>query len=377
MKKNIVLLLLLIVFSMMFSGCNSEPKETNINNASNNENESISPTNQTQTKELPKLTDEPTKENKDNLYIFDNDSPTPYKEYIKGLKYLEENDSKSESYYMDHSADMVDITSNSLKAWDKELNKIYSLLIKKLSADDIEKLINEERLWIKERDKLVHDYKPKSKDDVDNAVKYNYWSFFATKNRTLELIHRYYSHDHDKSSALDAYRAVLRNEAKFFSINDSNNVNKEDYLIDGLFNTSDENQPKLHFTVVDMDGDSEPEVVVERFYDGGSENGVVLHYEDGTVYGYLYGAQGIYEIKKDGSYSYSGGDGDGYAKIQFFGLINKYTFLSFHDDGGYQINNVPSTDAEFDNFSEAQKQKENVNWYEVNEDTIASKVEAK
>lgn len=54
---------------MMFTGCYSEYKETNIKNTINNENKSVSPSNQSQTKELPKALNEP---KKGNQYVFDN-----------------------------------------------------------------------------------------------------------------------------------------------------------------------------------------------------------------------------------------------------------------------------------------------------------------
>lgn len=320
--------------------------------------------------------------NQENLkYGFENDIDAPYKQCIKSLKYLDENDLKSESYYMDFSVKMVKTTSKSLSNWDKELNKIYSLLMNKLSAKDANNLRNEERMWIKERDKFVAEFLPESKEDYNNSIKYNYWQYFATKNRTLELIHRYYSHDLDKSSALEAYSAVLRNEAKFFSINDSSNVNKDDYLNDCFYDSSDAYKPELHFAVIDMDGDGVPEVVVEKFHDSGSENGVVLHYEDGTVYAYSYGAGELEEVKKDGSYSWIDAENYiGYSKMQFFGLYNKVVFLaSYHSDGAsknreYLINNVSVTAAEIDAFCESQKQKVNVIWYNLNTHNIKSQV---
>lgn len=337
--------------------------------------------------EMPITTGEPTltpdsATNPENIkYGFENDIDAPYKQYIKSLKYLDENDLKSESYYMDFSVKMVETTSKSLSNWDKELNKIYSLLMNKLSAKDANNLRNEERMWIKERDKLVAEFLPESKEDYKDSIKYNYWQYFATKNRTLELIHRYYRHDLDKSLALEAYSAVLRNEAKFFSINDSKHVSKDKYLKDYFYDSNDEYQPELQFSVIDMDGDGVPEVVVEKFHDSGSENGVVLHYEDGTVYCYSYGAGELEDVKKDGSYSWIDAENYiGYSKMQFFGLYNKVVFLaSYHSDGvskdsEYLINNISVTAAEIDAFCESQKQKDKVIWYNLNTDNIQSQV---
>lgn len=337
--------------------------------------------------EMPITTGEPTvaldnDTNQENIkYGFENDMDAPYKQYIKSLNYLGKNDLKSESYYMDFSAKMGETTSKSLSNWDKELNKIYSLLMNKLPTKNAENLRIEERMWIKERDKFVAEFLPKSKKDYNNSINYNYWLYFATKNRALELIHRYYSHDLDKSLALEAYSAVFRNEAKFFSINDSSNVNKDEYLKDCFYDSGDAYQPELQFAVIDMDGDGVPEVVVEKFHDTGSENGVVLHYEDGTVYGYSYGAGELEDVKKDGSYSWIDAENYiGYSKMQFFGLYHKEVFLaSYHSNGvskdsEYLINNISVTAAEIDAFCESQKLKDNVIWYNLNAHNIKSQV---
>lgn len=341
----------------------------------------VAPTEMPITTEEPTLTPDNATNQENTKYVFENDIDAPYKQYIKSLKYLDENDLKSELYYMDCNAKMVETTSKSLYNWDKELNKIYSLLINKLSAKEAENLRIEERMWIKERDKFVAEFLPKSKKDYKNSINYNYWKYFATKNRTLELIHRYYSHDLDKSSALKAYSAVLRNEAKFFSINDSNNVNKDEFLKDFFYDSSDAYQPELHFAVIDMDSDGVPEVVVEMFHNSESGNGVVLHYEDGTVYGYSYGVGELEDVKKDGSYSWIDAENYiGYSKMQFFGLYHKEVFLaSYHSDGvskdsEYLINNISVTAAEIDAFCESQKQKDNVIWYNFNTDNIKSQV---
>lgn len=178
------------------------------------------------------------------------------------------------------------------------------------------------------------------------------------------------------------YKAVLENRAKLFFINESNNTYKDIKLNDCLYSNSDVFPPQIIFAVVDLDGD---EIIVKKAYDNGDGSGVVLHYEDGTVYGYSFGAGEIKELKTDGSYYWTGGgDYKGYFKTQFFGVLQKYLFLAnYQSDGGnYKygecfIDNLPVTEVELDAFCEAQNQKENVNWYELNEDTISSLVEIK
>ena len=58
------------------------------------------------------------------------------------------------------------------------------------------------------------------------------------------------------------------------------------------------------FAVVDMDGDELPEVVYQR---GDYMGFIVLRYKDGDIYGYDVNYRGLTGLKKDGSYSMSGG----------------------------------------------------------------------
>ncbi len=378
-KSKLIFILCIISLLFVLSACTDNNKKNSF---------ATSNTLKATTTEMPKSTTPtvaptvtPTPNNDTNQvntkYGFNNDLEAPYKQYINNLKYLDENDKKSMSYYIDINAKMVETTHKSLNNWDKELNKIYSLLINKLPSKDAKKLKVEEQTWKKERDQSVAKFLTKSKKDYEKSINHNYWLYYATKNRTLELIHRYFKHDLDKGSAMEAYRAILRNDAKFFCIDDTNNNNnKDEYLKDYFHDDLESPQLYLHFAVVDMDCDGVPEVVVElydEYDDGESESGIVLHYEDGTVYGYQYGAGEINELKKDGSYSYTYADGIGDAKIQFWGIINNYVYLSFND-GNYLINNKPTTEEKFNNFSNAQKQKENVNWFSLNSDNIKSQV---
>ena len=54
---------------------------------------------------------------------------------------------------LDTGVNMLGATKNLEQAWDTELNKIYKLLMSKLSGQQQTKLRNEQLAWIKERDK--------------------------------------------------------------------------------------------------------------------------------------------------------------------------------------------------------------------------------
>ena len=71
------------------------------------------------------------------------------------------------------------------------------------------------------------------------------------------------------------------------------------------------------FAVLDMDGDSVPEVVFQRSDYTGF---IILRYVNGEVYGYEISYRGLMDLKQDGSYSGSGGMNDvSVGKIRFLG----------------------------------------------------------
>lgn len=308
-----------------------------------------------------------------NQYGFFDGMSNPYKEYIENHKYLEEIEAKIPLSVT--TLDVVESTGDAFHAWDIELNKIYSLLIQKLPSEKGESLRAEQRLWIKERDQSANHVAELgvSYSNVD----YNDVLFSLTKQRTLELVYIYFGHNSDKNLAMEAYRKVLRNEAKFFSTDDNKDVLLKEHK---FFSNAD--LSKLNFTVVDMDGDGIPEVVLEwRGY--GVE---VLHYEDGTVYDYSFGWRSMNGgIKKDGSYQYvDGPEYGGYEKMQFLGITYKLISLAsyedkFEKDGVFLetvllVNNEPATEAESKAFNEEWSQKDDVIWYELNEDNIALQI---
>ena len=109
---------------------------------------------------------------------------------------------------------MVGATNIALEAWDKELNKIYALLTEKLPVEEMEKLRTAQRLWIKERDQLAHQYADSFEGGSFAQVAYNDVLFQCTKQRTMELISVYFSDGDDYSFAigLDGQSMVERTD---------------------------------------------------------------------------------------------------------------------------------------------------------------------
>lgn len=131
------------------------------------------------------------------LISFTNGTDNPYKEYLNSLKYLDKLEENINS--ASTTRGMVDASDETVKAWDNELNTIYSLLINKLSADNTEKLRTEQQLWLNEREKIANDAVAQYDGASTSIVFYNTSIIESTKQRTLELISRYFNHDNTMS----------------------------------------------------------------------------------------------------------------------------------------------------------------------------------
>jgi hypothetical protein len=143
-----------------------------------------------------------------------------------------------------------------------------------------------------------------------------------------------------------ALKAVLKDEHEFFSVRHDRSMKLSEFNDPG----SEELYTAFSFCVVDMDRDGVPEVVVEvgHNFDGGY---LVLRYEDGGVYGYLFGHRSMQMLKKDGSYHGSNGADSG-----VYLRINKFHEESYDEE----------TLGEYD---------EDVNEYKIKGKRVASKKE--
>ena len=86
-----------------------------------------------------------------------------------------------------------------LESWDDELNKVYKLLMSKLSKKEQVKLKNEERAWIKKRDKVAKEVADEFCGTVNGkklcgtayGLEYTQSLINSTKGRAIELSKRY------------------------------------------------------------------------------------------------------------------------------------------------------------------------------------------
>jgi uncharacterized protein YecT (DUF1311 family) len=177
--------------------------------------------------------------------------------------------------------------------------------------------------------------------------------------------------------ALELYKTVLQNKVDFFSVDDKNKI----YLKDILKKQYPSNNFKVtRFSVLDMDGDKIPEVVLEL--SDGNNNPVffeILHYMKGEVYGYNIVYRGLEQLKADGTaWGSSGASDNECRKLRFDSNayqtdILGYSKSSQNNDGttiSYFIDNKPVTKEAFDLFSKEQNAKEDAVWHEFSQKNI-------
>lgn len=112
---------------------------------------------------------------------------------------METKEKSVEESFEGSNVEMKEATSVILKGWDSELNKVYKLLMKKLSKSGKIKLINEEKLWIKSRDDKAKEIANEFCDTVNGerlcgtgyGLAYIQSIVESTKDRAVELSKRY------------------------------------------------------------------------------------------------------------------------------------------------------------------------------------------
>jgi hypothetical protein len=185
----------------------------------------------------------------------------------------------------------------------------------------------------------------------------------------------------EKYLAMEAYKAVLQNKAEFFSTDNRKNIPLKD-----LLNRVPESPLKItHFTALDMDGDKIPEVVLELSI--GNNNPIffeVLHYMNGTVYGYNRVYRGLLQLKIDGTFNYSSGAADnGIGKLSFDSNAGETDIIlgyskSNNNNGSipisYFINDKPVTQESFNSFLKEQAEKKDAIWYEFSQKNIETEL---
>ena len=134
------------------------------------------------------------------------------------------------------------------------------------------------------------------------------------------------------------------------------------------------------FTLVDLDGDGALEAAVQLGADLSNVTSYeILHWHNGTVYGYERGLRSFNVLKTDGTFVFSSGAADGgVGKLSFEGAQCAERELLRHMPGGagwedmvYLADGNAVTKAEYDAASAREDQKPEAVWYDLTPENIS------
>lgn len=180
------------------------------------------------------------------------------------------------------------------------------------------------------------------------------------------------SSENSKNSAMEAYKTVLQNKAEFFSTDNKKKVYLNDFLTnEEIYKTKFE---VTNFTVLDMDGDKIPEVVLELTVQNNVQFYEVLHYMNNGVYGYIQVYRGLENLKADGTFNWSNSaSNDGIGKLRFKPNACETDNLAYIDadkKDKYFIANKPVTEESYNSFIKEEDGKKGAVWYEFTQNNI-------
>ena len=113
--------------------------------------------------------------------------------YTKELKNRMEKLEKEMQSKLDSgvTSEMVNANNELYEAWDKELNKVYKLLMEKLPADRKEKLKKDQRAWVKIKEEKANEAAKEADGGTLAGVLYSGTAAGLTKDRAIELAKMY------------------------------------------------------------------------------------------------------------------------------------------------------------------------------------------
>ncbi|WP_043931083.1 lysozyme inhibitor LprI family protein [Bacillus sp. EB01] len=110
-------------------------------------------------------------------------------EYLKKLNEMEEEDRRSAVGTT--TAELEEQEAERYEKWDKVLNKIYRVLEEQLSPEQMEKVREEQRSWVKQRDEAAKESSLKYKGGSHEALEYVATQAILTRERCYALVAKY------------------------------------------------------------------------------------------------------------------------------------------------------------------------------------------
>lgn len=195
----------------------------------------------------------------------------------------------------------------------------------------------------------------------DNKWKEINWvTIWSKQGSADEMLWPYWWHTYRINSKADVYEpkleAVLNNRLCFLS-----ESGDAVYLNNYFYDAKNEYKAKpSRYAYVDLDSENGDELVV----DIANGNAYLVLYDDVTsVYGYLFNAKELQNIKQDGTFMQSAGAKNiYYCNMSFDKNSYKINYLATADGGNYKIDGESSWAWEFKDYSEKQNNKKDIDW---------------
>ncbi|MCM1046753.1 MAG: hypothetical protein NC417_14710 [Candidatus Gastranaerophilales bacterium] len=177
-------------------------------------------------------------------------------------------------------------------------------------------------------------------------------------------------------------KAVLLGETPFFYCVDGTVETFTIADVPALFDADDPFMKIWEFSVVDLDGDGEEEVILFVFGVAGDTGGrMIFHQIRDAVYGYITDSRTLVDLKTDGTYNYSDPTGmaeSGIAAFLDFSetgyTVDKITYATGTYEGwdAFWADRQSVTEEAYLEAVSLQEQKQNAEWYEFNDENIAT-----
>ncbi len=184
-------------------------------------------------------------------------------------------------------------------------------------------------------------------------------------------------------SATECYRSILLDKADFINCSEDGEYQEavNNGNIEKTFTSSEDITGEVTgFTIVDMDGDGENEIVLSISTGSVDEGFEVLHYQDGIVYGYHFWYRALEDLKEDGTFTGSGGASSssinrivflekGYAVDTLYESRSQYGTDGVNEIQYYKNGEVCSEE-EFNDALNRQYEKASVTWYKLTTENV-------
>ncbi len=181
----------------------------------------------------------------------------------------------------------------------------------------------------------------------------------------------------DPPSVSSSFRDVLLNEAAVFCTDrfpksDTNGVREFEGLLSEMPYGYENARRIDRFAVVDLDGDTIPEVVLEMAEYGGF---IVLRYRDGQIHGNVFGYRSMNLLKENGAFhSASSASESSAGKLCFIGdtavTDDKLSFLLSIDRESYYIDDILVDSSEYERAFALFDETPEAEWYSYTEEAV-------